>query len=369
MIKTPLLKKVMFVILALIIILVLIFLGVYLTRIQSVSTLTRLTSYDDGYDLYKIDIKYNYKLEDLMRPEIKNDEELAKIILNAAIPYIPIKMETPDYSCSAFKMITKDGDVLMGRNYDFDIDTSALLVCCSPKDGYRSVGMAALDHVSVHKVSSIVDKISTLPSTFICLDGMNEKGVAISILMLDSPSVKQETEKPDVFTTLAVRLVLDRAASTGEAVDLLRAYDMYAVSRGDYHFFITDAKGDSRVIEYDPHSETRELVDTPIELATNFYEIYKDKVLPDQYNDIYGHGRERYDTIEKILNENKGSYSPDLAWKALEAAQQLPKRDQLTSNTQWSVVYNVTKQTADVTLRRKWGDITYYSLTGNTAVH
>ena len=355
-------KTVLTVILALFVLLLLVFCAVYLTRFRTVASIEKLTDYEDGYDLYKVEIQYDYDLDRMMERVYRDDNDTADAILSESIPYLPIHMESPDYSCSAFGITDVNGDVLMGRNYDFDIDTSALLVCCSPKDGYRSVAMAALDHVGVHEIKSLVDKVCTLPGPFICLDGLNEKGVAVSILMLDSDPVRQDTGKPCVFTTLAVRLILDRAAMTQEAVDLLRGCDMFSVAKGDYHFFVTDASGDGRVLEYDCESETRELIDTPVRTATNFYQIYIDKVLPDQYNGIYGHGRERYDRIEEILSENEGQYSREIAWEALEAAQQLPKPDEVTSNTQWSVLYNTAKQTAEITLRRKWGEITFYSL-------
>ena len=358
--------SVLTVLLCLIVILVLAFIIVYFTRFQTIASIEKLTDYADGYDLYRIDIRYDYDLDRMTKRDLASDDDTADVILSEALPYLPIHMETPDYSCSALGITDVNGDVLMGRNYDFDIDTSALMVCCSPKDGYKSVALAALDHVGVHEVKSLVDRVCTLPGPFICLDGMNEMGVSVSILMLDSEPVRQNTGKPDIFTTLAVRLVLDRAATTQEAVDLLRGYDMYSVAQGDYHFYITDAAGDGRVVEYDCHSETRELIDTPVRCATNFYQIYIDKVLPDQYNGIYGHGRERYDRIEELLSAREGAYTRVTAWEALEAAQQLPKPDERTGNTQWSVVYNNTKRTAEITLRRKWGEITAYSLSDNT---
>ena len=254
----------------------------------------------------------------------------------------------------------------MGRNYDFEIDTSVLMVCCSPEDGYRSVGLAALDHVGVSSLGGVADRLSALPAPFICLDGMSEKGVSIAILMLDSPTTNQKTTKPDIFTTLAVRLVLDRAATTQEAVELLRGFDMFAVSGGDYHFYVTDASGDGRVIEYDCHSLTRDLVDTPVRTATNFYEIYRDKVLPDRHNGIYGHGKERYDRIEEVLTANEGRHSKEIAFEALRAAEQLPNPEEKTSNTQWSVVYDDTALTADIVIRRNRGDVTSCSLADNT---
>ena len=334
----------------------------YFSRFRTIGTIEKLTDYEDAFDLYRVEIKYDYDLDRMLAKGIKSDEDVKNVILGTAIPYLPIHMETPDYSCSAFGITTADGRVLMGRNYDFDIDTSALMVCCSPKNGYKSVGICALDHVGVHEIAGIVDKLSTLPGPFICLDGMNEKGVSIAILMLDSEPTSQDTAKPDIFTTLAIRLVLDRAASTAEAVELLRGCDMFAVSGGDYHFFVTDASGDGRVIEYDCHSDTREMTDIPVRTATNFYQLYIDKALPDQYNDIYGHGRERYDRIEEVLSANEGNFSDQTAWQALEAAQQLPNPEEQTSNTQWSVVYDDTSLGAEIVLRRKWGDITTVTL-------
>ena len=159
---------------------------------------------------------------------------------------------------------------------------------------------------------------------YICLDGLNEKGVSIAVLTLDSDPVHQSTGKPAIATTLAIRLVLDRAASTEEAVELLRGYDMFASSGRDYHFYITDATGDGRVVEYDCESETRELVALPINAITNFYGIYKDKVLPNQKNGIYGHGRERYDAVLEVFDQQKDSPSNDTVWAALKAASQEP---------------------------------------------
>lgn len=192
----------------------------------------------------------------------------------------------------------------MGRNYDFKNDTSAMLVYCTPKDGYKSVGFAALDNVSANVPDeSLKKKLTALTAPFICLDGMNEKGVSIAVLTLDSEPVFQNTGKPVIATTLAIRLVLDHAASTEEVIELLRGYDMFASSGRDYHFYITDASGDSRVVEYDCESDTRELVATPIRTITNFYGLYIDKVLPNQRNGIYGHGQERYDAVEEVLSK------------------------------------------------------------------
>ena len=163
----------------------------------------------------------------------------------------------------------------------------------------------------------------------------------------------------------SIRLVLDRAATTQEAVDLLNSYDMFATSGRDYHFFVVDASGDARVLEYDPEQEGRPLRWTKMQAITNFYGCYAYLVEPNQKNGIYGHGRERYDAVLDVFEQQSGNYTDDTVWAALIAASQEPDPEDITSNTQWSIAYNNTDLTADIVLRRHWNDITHYGLTTN----
>lgn len=361
-------KRTLLALLGFVLLCAVVFVGVYFTRFGTMSSITQLTDYEDGYNLYRMDIKYDYSIDDVINYGVSNDADMFNAIIGESLPLLPISMEAPSFACSAFTLTDGDGTVYMGRNYDFRRNTSAMLVYCAPKDGYRSVAFTALDNVSANApTSSIKQKMASLTAPFICLDGMNEKGVSIAVLTLDSEPVHQDTGKPTIFTTLAIRLVLDRAATTEEAVELLRGYDMYASSGRDYHFYITDASGDGRVVEWDCESETREMVATPVNAVTNFFALYPDKVLPNQHNDIYGHGRERYDAILAVFDEQDGAYTKDTAWDALRAAAQDPSPDgDITSNTQWSIVFNNTDLTAEIVLRRNWSDIFRYDLTDNT---
>ena len=353
-------------ILALLLAAVLVFIGSYYTRIRTMGSIEKLTDYPDGYNLYRMDVKYDYSLDDVINYGIKDNQTMIDAILKEALPLLPVKIKAPEFGCTAFTLTDVDGDVHMGRNYDFRNNTSAMLVYCAPKDGYKSVAFAALDNVSANVPDeSMKKKLASLTAPFICLDGMNEKGVCIAVLTLDSEPVHHNTGKPIVFTTLAIRLVLDRAATTEEAGELLRGYDMFASSGRDYHFYITDANGDGRVVEYDCESEARELVATPINAVTNFFAIYKEKVLPDQRNGIYGHGRERYDAVLNVFEQQEGNYTNATVWAALRAASQEPDPESVTSNTQWSIDYNNKKFTAEIVIRRNWNDVTRYDLAEN----
>ena len=85
-------------------------------------------------------------------------------------------------------------------------------------------------------------------------------------------------------------------------------------------------------------------------------------MLPNQKNGILGLGKERADAIARVLDENEGSITNDVAWEALKAAAQNPNPEDVTSNTQWSIVYDNTNLTADIALRRNWNDVFSFSL-------
>lgn len=267
------LKRILVVLLVLILLAVAGFGMLYAGRLRTINSIEQITAYDD-YNLYRMDVKYDYSIDDVINYGITDNQSMIDAILKETLPLLPVHMKAPNYGCSAFATVS-DGNILMGRNYDFKRDTSAMLVYCTPKDGYKSVALAALDNISANQPDiSMAKKLACLTAPFICLDGMNERGVSIAVLTLDSEPVNQDTGKQKIFTTLAIRLVLDRAATTQEAVDLLDSYDMFATSGRDYHFFVVDASGDARVLEHDPEQEGRPLRWTSMQAITNFYGCY-----------------------------------------------------------------------------------------------
>lgn len=335
--------------------------ALYAGRIKTASSIQQLTHYDDGYNLYSMDVAYDYSTQRIIDSGITDNQSLIDAVLKESLPLLPVSMKAPNFGCTAFTAQGTDG-TLMGRNYDFKRDTSALMVRCSPADGYRSIAFAALNNVGADVPdASVKSRLACLTAPFICLDGVNEKGVSIAVLTLDTEPTHQSTGKQTIATTLAIRLVLDHAATTEEAVRLLEGYDMFASSGRDYHFYVTDASGDGRVIEYDPASPDRPLKATPMRAITNFFALYADKVLPNQKNGIYGHGKERWEAVEAVLDAHADD-NVDAAWEALRASSQDPNPQDVTSNTQWSVVYNNTDLAADIALRRHWSDVTHFQL-------
>lgn len=337
----------------------------YFTRFQTMATIEKVSSYDDGYDLYTMRVKYDYSVEDIISSGYTDTQGFVDAVIKESLPLLPVSIKVPSYGCSAFRTETADGTVLMGRNYDFKLDTSALMVVCKPKDGYKSISFAALNNISADRANaSIAKKMACLTAPFIGLDGINEKGVSVAVLTLPSDPTIQNTGKPKLATSLLIRLVLDKAATTEEALALIRQYDIFSTNGRDYHFIISDATGNSVAVEFDCESEGREMVVTPTQAITNFFIMYGDKVDPAQDNGMYGKGtaKKRYTAMLDVLAANEGAVDRDVAWKALMAAAQEPNPDDITSNTQWSVMFDNTNATAEITLRRHWEDSYFFSV-------
>ncbi len=331
--------------------------ALYFTRFQTLATLEKITNYDDGYNLYTMTVKYDYSIDDVINSKYTDTQGLVDAVIKESLPLLPVSIKMPSFGCSAFRTITTEGNYLMGRNYDFKLDTSALMVICEPKNGYKSISFAALNNVGAdHADASIAKKMACLSAPFIGLDGVNEKGVSVAVLTLPSKPTIHNTGKPKLATSLLIRLVLDRAATTAEALDLIRQYDIFSLNGRDYHFIISDASGNSVAVEFDCESEGREMVVTPTPAITNFFIMYSDKVKPKQDNGMYGRGKERYTAMLDVLNANKGKVDRNVTWQALKAAAQDPNPQDITSNTQWSIIFDNTNATAEISIRRHWDD-------------
>ena len=94
---------------------------------------------------------------------------------------------------------------------------------------------------------------------------------------------------------------------------------------------------------------------------TNYYACYANEVLPNQKNGALGHGKERALAIAEVL-DGAQLQTKEVAWKALRCSSQEPNPEDITSNTQWSVIFDNTEPAAAITLRRHWSDVDAFAL-------
>lgn len=106
---------------------------------------------------------------------------------------------------------------------------------------------------------SMIDRMQTLAAIYVPLDGMNEKGLVVADLMAgDKDETHQRTDKTDLTTTTAIRLLLDRAADVDEAIALLEQYDMNSSIGSAHHLSFADANRKSETIRKGEDNEKKE---------------------------------------------------------------------------------------------------------------
>lgn len=275
----------------------------------------------------------------LDRSGASSDQEVAEFLMEELSDEgVSLLFGGNPFGCSTLSVASQEGGYLFGRNFDWQ-PSEAMVVQSKPENGYASVSTVNLDFITSNGIDldSLPDRIQALIALYAPLDGMNEEGLAVSVNMIqDDHTIEQESNRPDLTTTTAIRLLLNQAANVEEAIDLLSQYDVHGSMGMMVHFAIADAQGRSVVVEYIENE--MQVVETPV--VTNFYL---------SEGDLHGVGtqqsHERYEILMDAIDQNDTMDEQEL-------------RDQLDrvskdnfpgeyASTEWSIVMN--QQTKELT--------------------
>ncbi|SJZ61726.1 C45 family autoproteolytic acyltransferase/hydolase [Anaerorhabdus furcosa] len=346
------------ILIALVIIILVLVGGFFAVFNKEITTINSIKQIDD-YGFYEIHVSNDYGLTGLVEQGgVESDSQLVQYVVKTILKGIPLEFNIPDFGCSTFQAQTAEGDWIFGRNYDLD-PIPGMLVFTEPKDGYRSVSIAninVLGYTLDEGPDSFINKVMSLAAPYAVMDGMNEMGVSIGVLLIKDTPTNQMTDKLDLTTTSAIRLVLDQAASVDEAIALFENMDMHASANASYHFQIADANGNSAVIEYiDNNLSVIRKEAGEVQALTNFL------ISEEKYN--FGKGQDRYEILINTLNQNKGILSTEDAMNLLKSVSQ----DKVDSEgdiiaTQWSAVYNNSKKTLDIVVANNFDQVYSYQL-------
>ena len=329
--------------------------------------------------IYEMNYTVDYKLDEALNTGIVGTTSLTRFVVTHLFDSIPSAKSVSlsyDAGCSAFACPDgTSGNFLMGRNFDFnhrDPDTKErvmiplIAVHTAPAGGKKSVSFVdgqfgKYESGFYTKKGNDLSMLMALP--YLLLDGINEDGFAVSVLKLDGlPTAQSDSPNKRIFTTVAMRMLLDRASTVKEAKEMLKDYSMYMdTDSASYHFFMADAKGDFAIVEYtnpdtklNPNRlEERSGADT-LRCVTNFY------VSPTMYATPHGmrhslHGKERYDSLRAGLLRHNYKMTPEEALNLLKVVAQGPDGYQgSTGFTQWSEVFNLSKKTVSMSILREW---------------
>ena len=328
-------KRILCVLLALILIAAV---AVWATYGNLVTTLLSIERMGDT-QLFTMEFDGDYGFDTFMETGASSDGELVQFVVDELTHGLPIEFDLPDLGCTTYVATTPDGDALLGRNFDMYY-SPVMMTKTEPDNGYKSFTMVNLAYIGYSEDYLPVDlgsSILTLCAPYAPMDGMNEKGLAVSVMLIDTVPTDQDTDKLDVTTSSAIRMLLDKAATVDEAIALLENVDMHASANSCYHFLIGDANGDSAVVEY-INDEISVLKGEKI--STNFL------LTPGEYE--FGGGYDRYDIVKAELERTGGIMTEEEAMHTLELAQNISEGPDDDSTTQWSCVYNLDKQTVDI---------------------
>lgn len=66
-----------------------VFVGFYFTRLQTIQSIEQITDYDDGYNLYRMNVQYDYSLDRVIAYGITDNQTMLDAILKEALRFCP----------------------------------------------------------------------------------------------------------------------------------------------------------------------------------------------------------------------------------------------------------------------------------------
>jgi hypothetical protein len=324
--------------------------ALFFNELRSLSSLKKV----DDHPMYTMTYYGNYGFDDFLKVGAKKDSDIEEYVTKRLLKGLPIDLGVTGDGCTAFVTRNEKGEVIFGRNFDFDY-TPSLQVKTTPEDGYASISTVNLTFAGYSKdnLPEGFNSFLALAAPYLPFDGINEKGVAMALLAVPEVKLSYDDSKVTLNTTTAIRLVLDKAASVDEAVELLKDYNIYFSADVDCHYLIADATGKSVIVEYwDGKLQTVE-PDNDYQVASNFV-AYNGLNIGEGFTEF-----DRYDEVVQSIEENGKKLSER---QSIELLANIGCYDGDTDKLQWTVVYNLTTLEGKIFAHRNTENIQSFAL-------
>ena len=346
-----------------------------------IRTLGSISRVGENNYLYTCEYRAGYDLDAVVEAGIDENAKLVAFVISKLSrglykPAPAEKKALSPFACTSFQARNAEGEGwLFGRNYDY-FKNPTLVLTSRPKKGYASISTCDLSHLgySLEKLpDGFAARALCLAAVYAPMDGMNEKGLCVSIMALPKQPAWQDSGKPVVGTSIYMRLLLDRCATVDEALALTRSLDIRHDQKAGsgYHYLIADAAGNCAAVEFDLEDGWKTLI-TRKDAGKNWmhmtnhllYEKYYTTEPDPKYGNPHSRSWWRYGEVSEYLGARDGVLSADEAQECLSNVhwKDLVWENGMVEDTQWSNVYD---QSA-LTLRlRDWSD---YGTTVNFAL-
>lgn len=305
-------------------------------------------------ELYEMTYRGDYGIDDFIkRGGVKSDSDLQpflqEFLSHGLLPVQAGEPDVPDVGCSTLcAPLDADGGWLFGRNFDWAKKGNTIIIRTYPDNGYASISTSNLDFLGMPVPvdgTGIMQRMPVIAAIYVALDGINEKGLMVADLFAgDKEKTAQERGNLSVTTTTAIRLLLDRAATTDEAISMLSSWDMHSSIDWAHHIAIADATGHSVVVEW----VDNEMIVTETPAVTNHY------LTPLRPHVGIGPTEARRDTLCARLEAMPRMQSSDM--------KQLLQDVSFEEYTGWSVIFNTSDLSATYYFRTDFLHPYTYSL-------
>lgn len=310
----------------------------------------------DKYGMYQMTYYGDYGFDEFLEVGARNDADIEAFVTKRLLKGLPINLGVTGDGCTAFVVRNESGDILFGRNFDF-LYAPSLQLYTAPNNGYASVSTVNLAFAGYSGDNlpdgSFFNTFLTLAAPFLPFDGMNEKGLAIALLAVPKAEVPYNPDKITLNTTTAIRLVLDKAATVEEAIELLKQYNIYFSGGIECHYLIADASGHSVIVEYVNQELCVVESETEYQIASNFI-AYNGLNIGEGFTEF-----ERYDRVQNAIEENNGILEVS---GAIQLLADVGVFDGDIDKLQWSVLYNLTTGKGGIFANRKTNNIIEFNL-------
>jgi len=311
----------------------------------------------DDYGMFQMTYFGDYGFDDFLLVGAESDSDVEAFITKRLLRGIPFSFNITGGGCTVFVARNAAGEVIFGRNFDFGTYSPSMQVITRPDNGYASISTVNLQYLGFVKSNLPSglnwDSIPALGAPYVPFDGMNEKGVAIALLAVPEVDPSFYEGRIMLGTTTAIRLVLDKAASVDEAVELLRQYNMYFSGGINCQFLIADASGRSVVVNYWDGDLKITDTDECFQVASNFIP-YNGLNIGEGFDEF-----ERYNRVRSVIEENNGIMS---IAQSVDVLAEVGTRYDDENRLQWTVVYNLSSLEGIIFANRNTDNITDFRL-------
>lgn len=247
------------------------------------------------------------------------------------------------FGCADFCGKNQDGHVIFGRNFDQTYNGVAvpiLILHTKPANGYASLSVVYLPYLQNNQGEKS-DILLTAP--YYPIDGMNEAGLAVSVLYEPEEIAGTDPHKITIWHCCLLRLMLDYAKTVDEAITLLQSYN---IDFGVNHMIVADRSGDSAVIESIQGQMKVIRSGKPWQVVTN-YKLYG--VDPEDLTQCW-----RYKAVWTYLKNTNGVISSTEGMALLGS---------ISQDTYWSTIYDLESGEAQLACVKNYQRIKTFNLT------